>query len=75
MPPSPIFSLRPMVEKRLVLSWEKSHFMVKSGIVLGYVVSASGIQVDPAKVELIEKLPIPRSVRDIRSFSWPCRLL
>ena len=32
------------VEKRLVLSWEKSHFMVKSGIVLGHVVSASGIQ-------------------------------
>ena len=32
------------VEKRLVLSWEKSHFMVKSGIVLGHVVSTNGIQ-------------------------------
>ena len=31
------------VKKRLVLSWEKSHFMVREGIVLGHVVSRKRI--------------------------------
>ena len=30
-------------EKNLVLNWEKCHFMVTQGIVLGYVVSKEGI--------------------------------
>ena len=42
--------------------------MVKSGIVLGHIVSDSGIEVDKVKVELIAKLPHPRTVRDVRSF-------
>ena len=42
--------------------------MVTQGIVLGYIVSQKGIQVDKAKIEIISNLPIPRSVRDIRSF-------
>ena len=41
------------IEKRLILSWEKSHFMVKEGIVLGHIVSKRGIEVDKAKVQLI----------------------
>ena len=40
-------------EKNLVLNWEKCYFMVKSGIVLGHIVSDRGIEVDKAKVELI----------------------
>uniref|UniRef100_A0A2N9HGA3 Integrase catalytic domain-containing protein n=1 Tax=Fagus sylvatica TaxID=28930 RepID=A0A2N9HGA3_FAGSY len=32
------------VEKGLVLNWEKCHFMVTSGIVLGHVVSSKGIE-------------------------------
>ena len=55
-------------EKNLVLNWEKCHFMVTQGIVLGYIVSKDGIEVDKAKVELISNLPIPKCVRDIRSF-------
>lgn len=47
------------VEKSLVLSWEKSHFMVQEGIVLGHVVSKRGIELDKAKVDLISKLPPP----------------
>ena len=42
--------------------------MVTQGIILGHVISTSGIEVDPAKVELIQKLPIPRYVKDVRSF-------
>ena len=55
-------------EKNLVLNWEKCHFMVTQGIVLGHIVSKDGIKVDKAKVELISNLPIPKCVRDIRSF-------
>ena len=55
-------------EKNLVLNWEKCHFMVTHGIVLGHIVSSRGIEVDKAKVEIIQKLPTPRCVKDIRSF-------
>ena len=52
----------------LVLNWEKCHFMVQEGIVLGHRISARGIEVDRAKIEAIEKLPPPSSVKGIRSF-------
>ena len=55
-------------EKGLVLNWEKCHFMVPSGIVLGHVVSERGIEVDQSKIELISKLPTPKTVKHIRSF-------
>ncbi|CAN6465740.1 unnamed protein product [Victoria cruziana] len=55
-------------ETSLVLSWEKSYFMVREGIVLGHVVSECGIEVDKAKVESIAKLAPPACVKDIRSF-------
>ena len=55
-------------EKNLVLNWEKCHFMVTQGIVLGHIVSKNGIEMDKAKVELISNLPTPKCVRDIRSF-------
>ncbi|GJX72402.1 reverse transcriptase domain-containing protein, partial [Tanacetum coccineum] len=38
-------------DTNLVLNWEKSHFMVKEGIVLGHKISKSGIEVDRAKVD------------------------
>ncbi|XP_075083523.1 uncharacterized protein LOC142167260 [Nicotiana tabacum] len=49
-------------ETNLVLNWEKCHFMVREGIVLGHKVSKDGLEVDKAKVEAIEKLPPPISV-------------
>ncbi|KAG9458324.1 hypothetical protein H6P81_002832 [Aristolochia fimbriata] len=55
-------------EKKLVLNWEKCHFMVRDGIVLGHKISEKGIEVDKAKIEVIEKLPPPTSVKGIRSF-------
>ena len=42
--------------------------MVRKGIVLGHIISKEGIQVDRAKVAVIEQLPTPKTVRDIRSF-------
>nr|GEW36289.1 reverse transcriptase domain-containing protein [Tanacetum cinerariifolium] len=47
---------------------EKSHFMVKEGIVLGHKISKDGIEVDKAKVDVIAKLPHPTIIKCIRSF-------
>ncbi|GJS84051.1 putative nucleotidyltransferase, ribonuclease H [Tanacetum coccineum] len=44
-------------ETNLVLNWEKYHFMVKEGIVLGHKILRKGIEVDKAKIDLIAKLP------------------
>nr|KYP74926.1 Retrovirus-related Pol polyprotein from transposon 17.6 [Cajanus cajan] len=55
--------LRRCLETNLILNWEKCHFMVTKGIVLGHKISHKGIEVDPAKVEVIEKLPPPFNVK------------
>ena len=55
-------------EVDLVLNWEKCHFMVKDGIVLGHVISERGIEVDRAKIETVEKLPPPTDIKSLRSF-------
>ncbi|GJT35836.1 reverse transcriptase domain-containing protein [Tanacetum coccineum] len=49
-------------DTKLALNWEKSHFMVKEGIVLGHKISRKGIEVDKAKVDVISKLPHQRTV-------------
>ncbi|RVW80105.1 Uncharacterized protein K02A2.6 [Vitis vinifera] len=56
------------IEKDLVLNWEKCHFMVRQGIVLGHIISEKGIEVDKAKVELIVKLPSQQLVKGVRQF-------
>nr|GEY80328.1 reverse transcriptase domain-containing protein [Tanacetum cinerariifolium] len=38
-------------DTKLALNWEKSHFMVKEGIVLGHKISKKGIEVDKAKTK------------------------
>ncbi|GJS06593.1 reverse transcriptase domain-containing protein [Tanacetum coccineum] len=55
-------------DTNLALKWEKSHFMVKEGIVLGHKISKKGIKVDKAKIDIIAKLPNPTTVKGIRSF-------
>jgi hypothetical protein len=52
----------------LVLNWEKCHFMVREGIVLGHKILEKGIEVDKAKIEVIEQLPPPTNMKGIRSF-------
>ena len=52
-------------ETNLVLNWEKCHFMVKEGIVLGHRISERGIEVDKAKIETTERLPLPSLVKGI----------
>ncbi|GJS92035.1 reverse transcriptase domain-containing protein [Tanacetum coccineum] len=55
-------------ETNLMLNWEKCHFMVKEGIVLGHKISRAGIEVDRAKINVIAKLPYPTNIKDVRSF-------
>ncbi|KAF8116585.1 hypothetical protein N665_0016s0016 [Sinapis alba] len=55
-------------EKHLVLNWEKCHFIVRNGIVLGHKISEQGIEVDKAKIEVMMSLQPPNSVKGIQSF-------
>nr|GEY33324.1 reverse transcriptase domain-containing protein [Tanacetum cinerariifolium] len=55
-------------DTNLCLNWEKIHFMIKEGIILGHKISKNGIEVDKAKVDVITKLPQPTTVKGIRSF-------
>nr|GEY48203.1 reverse transcriptase domain-containing protein [Tanacetum cinerariifolium] len=50
-------------DTNLVLNWEKSHFMVKEGIVLDHKIFKNGLEVDRAKVDVITKLPHPTTVK------------
>ena len=60
--------LQMCIEKNLVLNWEKCHFMVNQGIVLGHIISSRGIEVNKAKIELISQLPSPINVKTVRQF-------
>jgi hypothetical protein len=60
--------LRRCEEKNIVLNWEKCHFMVTNGIVLGHIVSSIEIEVDKFKIELIVNLSIPKYIKDVKSF-------
>nr|GEX97869.1 reverse transcriptase domain-containing protein [Tanacetum cinerariifolium] len=55
-------------DTNLVLNWEKYHFMVKKGIVLGHKISKNRLEVDHSKVDVIGKLPYPTTVKGVRSF-------
>nr|GEZ98487.1 reverse transcriptase domain-containing protein [Tanacetum cinerariifolium] len=55
-------------DTNLCLNWEKSHFMVKEGIVLGHKISKNRIEVDKAKIDVIAKLPHPTTAKGVRSF-------
>ncbi|XP_015168125.1 uncharacterized protein [Solanum tuberosum] len=50
-------------ETNMVLNWEKCHFLVREGIVLGHKISTNGLEVDKATVEVIEKLPPPITIK------------
>nr|GEV46423.1 hypothetical protein [Tanacetum cinerariifolium] len=54
--------------------WEKSHFMVKEGIVLVHKISKNGIEVDKAKVDVIAKLPHPTTVKGHAKYDVTHRL-
>nr|GEU93476.1 retrovirus-related Pol polyprotein [Tanacetum cinerariifolium] len=60
--------LKRFKDTSLCLNWEKSHFMIKEGVVLCHKISKNGIEVDKAKVDVIAKLSHPTTVKGIHSF-------
>ena len=42
--------------------------MVREGVVLGHIVSGKGLDVDKANIEVIQNLPLPGTIRYLRSF-------
>ena len=54
-------------DKNLALNWEKCHFIVKEGIVLGHMISAAGMEVDQA-ISIIKNLMPPTTAKGIRIF-------
>ncbi|RDX85012.1 Retrovirus-related Pol polyprotein, partial [Mucuna pruriens] len=62
------------MDTNLVLNFEKCHFMVIEGIVLGHLVSSRGIEVDKSKVAIITSLLNPTSVLEDVDFNFdqPC---
>lgn len=48
------------VQNNVALSTEKCHMMMTEGIMFGHYISVEGIKVDPAKIEVILKIPTPK---------------
>ncbi|GKB60982.1 reverse transcriptase domain-containing protein [Tanacetum coccineum] len=59
-------------DEHLVLNWEKCHFMVKEGIILGHKVSSAGLEVDKEKIDEISKLLPLTNIKDakLRLILW-----
>ena len=53
---------------RLRLNPNKCTFGVRSGKLLGFIVSQRGIEVDPDKVNAIQNIPAPRNEKEVRGF-------
>ncbi|GJZ09672.1 reverse transcriptase domain-containing protein [Tanacetum coccineum] len=69
-PPTDLEKITDILEiyAHLVLNWEKCHFMIKQGIMLGHKGSKAGLEVDKAKIDVISKLPPPTNIKGIRNF-------
>jgi hypothetical protein len=53
---------------QLKLNPAKCSFGVKTGKLLGFIVSGRGIEVDPDKAKPIQEMPAPKTEKEVRSF-------
>lgn len=53
---------------KLRLNPTKCTFGVRSGKLLGFLVSERGIEVDPAKIKAIQEMPVPKIEKQVRGF-------
>ncbi|XP_019435846.1 PREDICTED: uncharacterized protein LOC109342288 [Lupinus angustifolius] len=67
-----VTNLRKLFERlrryQLKLNPAKCSFGVRSGKVLGFIVSQKGIEVDPKKIRVIVEMPVPRTEKEVRGF-------
>ena len=59
-------------QANLKLKPSKCHFAQSSVNFLGFVVSSKGILPDPDKISAVKSFPVPKSVKDVRSFLGLC---
>lgn len=50
----------------------KCHFCCDQVNYLGHVVSSAGVHPDPQKVSVVKEFPVPRNVKQVRSFLGLC---
>ena len=60
--------LQSLREANLCLKLRKCHLAKQQVLYLGYVITEAKISVGNSKVEAIQKFPIPRNVKELRSF-------
>jgi len=56
------------IETNLVLNFQKCHFMVHEGIVVGHLVYSRGIEIGKAKINVITSFLYPTYVREVHFF-------
>ena len=59
----------------LSLNPKKSLFAMKEGKLLGHIVSAEGVRIDPGRVESLQTLSLPRSKKEVQAFLWKINFL
>ena len=60
---------------RLKLNPAKCTFGVPAGKLLGFLVSSRGIEANPAKINAIDKMQLPRCLKDVQRFTGCLALL
>jgi len=60
--------LQQCIASRLFFSHEKCYMMMIEGLILSHYISAVGIQVDLAKIQIILLIPTPNTQTEVRSF-------
>lgn len=57
-----------LLEHNLKLQPEKCQFLCREIRYLGHIINKRGIRPDPNKIEAVQKFPIPKTVRQVKSF-------
>jgi RNase H-like domain found in reverse transcriptase/Reverse transcriptase (RNA-dependent DNA polymerase) len=52
----------------LKIQLDKSEFLCKEVAFLGHLITPEGIKPNPSKIDAIQKYPIPRTIKEIKSF-------
>ncbi|KAF9752794.1 Retrovirus-related Pol polyprotein from transposon 17.6, partial [Nosema granulosis] len=55
-------------DSNIILNRKKCNFMAEEVKILGNIISEGTVKPDPSKVECIKKYPLPRTIRELRSF-------
>src|SRR6201996_4472208 len=74
-----IKALRELFERfrsfNIKLSPKKCQFARGNVKYLGFVISSNGIEIDPAKIAIVDKFPVPKNVKELRRYIGFCTYL